>query len=224
MVCFAIVIVRNPDMNIGLAALAITLSLSFSKMLGWLVKVCCFTGMVGVGVCCLECLATGWVVVAAFVSRTHARTSAHTPSTLPVSRNTCLVQNISETEQSFNSVERILYYIENTSPEAPHHREDTKPPASWPEKATVDFRGVSMRYRPELPLVLKSIDANIRAGEKIGICGRTGSGKSSLVSLLYAGARCFGRLLSGVLGVGRSLACLVPARGHVLVTWLHKDM
>lgn len=49
----------------------------------------------------------------------------------------------------------------------------------------MSYRDVWMRYRPELPAVLKGVSFDIAAGEKIGICGRTGSGKSSLIVALF---------------------------------------
>lgn len=51
--------------------------------------------------------------------------------------------------------------------------------------ASIEFKNVSLRYNPESPLVLKNVSFLINAGEKIGIVGRTGSGKSSLVQILY---------------------------------------
>merc|ERR1712166_1419108 len=55
----------------------------------------------------------------------------------------------------------------------------------WPEKGKISFQNVSMRYRNGLPLVLKGMHLEIDSGEKVGICGRTGAGKSSImVSLL----------------------------------------
>ena len=55
----------------------------------------------------------------------------------------------------------------------------------WPWFGAVTFRSVSMRYRPGLPLVLRNVSFNVRAGDKVGIVGRTGSGKSSLLLLLF---------------------------------------
>ena len=54
----------------------------------------------------------------------------------------------------------------------------------WPQSGEVVFEHVNMRYRPGLPLVLKDININIHAGERVGIVGRTGSGKSTLTSCL----------------------------------------
>ncbi|KAH9120699.1 hypothetical protein AeMF1_007245, partial [Aphanomyces euteiches] len=61
----------------------------------------------------------------------------------------------------------------------------TEVPASWPEKGLIEFQNYSMRYREHLDLVLNDITFTVNGGEKIGICGRTGSGKSSLMSALF---------------------------------------
>jgi ABC-type multidrug transport system fused ATPase/permease subunit len=53
--------------------------------------------------------------------------------------------------------------------------------SEWPEKGQIVLRNLKMRYRPETPLVLKGLNVFISAGERIGVVGRTGSGKSSLL-------------------------------------------
>lgn len=62
---------------------------------------------------------------------------------------------------------------------------DVVPDAQWPAHGEIEFREFSMRYRAELPLVLDRVSVRIRAGEKVGIIGRTGSGKSSLMAALF---------------------------------------
>ncbi|KAI0819664.1 metal resistance protein YCF1 [Trametes gibbosa] len=94
-----------------------------------------------------------------------------------------LVRSASEVEQNIVSVERILHYIE-LPPEAPWEVPGTIP-EDWPAKGDVEFRQYSARYRPELDLVLKDLNVKIRGSEKIGIVGRTGSGKSSLLLSLF---------------------------------------
>ncbi|XP_054166201.1 ATP-binding cassette sub-family C member 2-like [Oppia nitens] len=56
---------------------------------------------------------------------------------------------------------------------------------NWPNSGRIEFHGYSARYRQGLELVLNEIDLHINSGEKIGIVGRTGSGKSSLVLALF---------------------------------------
>ncbi|KIK60287.1 hypothetical protein GYMLUDRAFT_73760 [Collybiopsis luxurians FD-317 M1] len=95
-----------------------------------------------------------------------------------------LVRTTSEVEQNIVSVERILHQTE-VPPEAPLELSDHPVPQSWPTSGAVEFRGYSTRYRPELDLVLKKIDLNIKPSEKIGVVGRTGAGKSSLLLALF---------------------------------------
>ena len=68
--------------------------------------------------------------------------------------------------------------------EAPHETPEHKPPPNWPQRGKIDFKEVSMRYRPGLPNVLHGISMAVRGGEKIGIVGRTGAGKSSITLAL----------------------------------------
>lgn len=82
-----------------------------------------------------------------------------------------------------NAVERVLTYV-SLPGEAPSVT-DKEPPASWPANGALSFLDVDMRYRDGLPLVLKQVSFEIEAGEKIGIVGRTGSGKTSLLQALF---------------------------------------
>jgi ATP-binding cassette subfamily C (CFTR/MRP) protein 1 len=69
--------------------------------------------------------------------------------------------------------------------EAAHESEPQHmPPAQWPAHGAVEFKDVTMAYRPGLPNVLHGISLQIQAGEKIGVVGRTGAGKSSLALCL----------------------------------------
>ncbi|XP_053563670.1 ATP-binding cassette sub-family C member 5 [Bombina bombina] len=95
------------------------------------------------------------------------------------------VRLATETEAKFTSVERINNYIKTLEPEAPLHIKENNPPKDWPQKGTIVFENVEMRYREKLPLVLKNVSFRIEPQEKIGIIGRTGSGKSSLGVALF---------------------------------------
>lgn len=59
------------------------------------------------------------------------------------------------------------------------------PPATWPQAGQVEFRNVVMRYRPGLEPVLRGVNVTIGAGMRVGVVGRTGSGKSSLLVALF---------------------------------------
>ncbi|XP_068124294.1 ATP-binding cassette sub-family C member 5-like isoform X2 [Hyperolius riggenbachi] len=95
------------------------------------------------------------------------------------------VRLVTETEARFTSVERINYYIENLDSEEPCDVSVRPPPKEWPQDGAITYENVEMRYRDGLPLVLKNISFSIKPQEKIGIVGRTGSGKSSLAMSLF---------------------------------------
>lgn len=92
-----------------------------------------------------------------------------------------------ELENYMNSVERISHYSSGNAVtlEAAHEMPDTKPPQQWPDKGAIEFKDVRLSYRPGLPDVLKGLSISVRAGERIGIVGRTGAGKSSLMTALF---------------------------------------
>jgi len=58
------------------------------------------------------------------------------------------------------------------------------PDQEWPQKGQITLKNLHMRYRHDTPLVLKGLDVTIQGGERIGVVGRTGSGKSSLLLCL----------------------------------------
>jgi ABC-type multidrug transport system fused ATPase/permease subunit len=94
------------------------------------------------------------------------------------------VRMIASIEAQMNSVERILFYTNKIMIEPPEYTDKDPSPDNWPSTGAIEFRDVSMRYR-DGPLVLKNVSMKIRPGERIGVCGRTGSGKSSLMIALF---------------------------------------
>lgn len=97
---------------------------------------------------------------------------------------TAVLRLASLAENSLNAVERVGTYIELPS-EAPPVIEDSRPPPGWPSSGVVKFEDVVLRYRPELPPVLHGISFIINGSEKVGIVGRTGAGKSSMLNALF---------------------------------------
>ncbi|XP_060602679.1 multidrug resistance-associated protein 1-like isoform X1 [Ruditapes philippinarum] len=93
-------------------------------------------------------------------------------------------QLLGELEMRVISIERVKEYTE-LQPESAWTIETSKPHADWPQNGSVEFRDYTTRYRDGLDLTLKGISCQIRAGEKIGIVGRTGAGKSSLALSLF---------------------------------------
>ncbi|KAI8357575.1 hypothetical protein B0O80DRAFT_291714 [Mortierella sp. GBAus27b] len=96
---------------------------------------------------------------------------------------TWLVRSYCDLQNQLVAVERIDEYA-NKNPEAPAET-DVKLPENWPQAGHVEFRNYSTRYREKLDLVIKNISFDVQPGEKVGICGRTGAGKSSLTLALF---------------------------------------
>eukprot|EP01125_Pyxidicula_operculata_P021279 TRINITY_DN812_c2_g1_i1.p1 TRINITY_DN812_c2_g1~~TRINITY_DN812_c2_g1_i1.p1 ORF type:complete len:1539 (-),score=311.37 TRINITY_DN812_c2_g1_i1:20-4636(-) len=94
-----------------------------------------------------------------------------------------LVRMSTTLENNMVAVERCLEY-QNLDTEAPPIILPG-PPKSWPTEGEIKFENVDFRYRPGLPLVLKRVSCTIHPREKIGIVGRTGAGKSSLMLALF---------------------------------------
>eukprot|EP00261_Vitis_vinifera_P014118 XP_003631374.1 PREDICTED: ABC transporter C family member 10 [Vitis vinifera] len=82
------------------------------------------------------------------------------------------------------SVERLEQFL-NIPSEAPDVMESNQPPLSWPAIGEVEIYDLKVKYRPNAPLVLQGISCKFGGGQKIGIVGRTGSGKTTLISTLF---------------------------------------
>ncbi|KAF2021110.1 ABC multidrug transporter-like protein [Aaosphaeria arxii CBS 175.79] len=96
-----------------------------------------------------------------------------------------VVRQLAEVQNGMNSMERLHEYATalETEREASEHTVETSP--SWPERGEIVLQDVQMRYRPELPLVLNHLNLHVHGGQKIGIVGRTGAGKSSITQVLF---------------------------------------
>ncbi|KAI1342933.1 ABC multidrug transporter-like protein [Xylariaceae sp. FL0016] len=93
------------------------------------------------------------------------------------------VRQMAEVENDMNNTERIHHYGTGLEQEAPLHIGQV--PSDWPQRGEIVFDHVQMRYRHGLPLVLKDITVHVRGGERLGVVGRTGAGKSSIMSTLF---------------------------------------
>ena len=103
-----------------------------------------------------------------------------------------MVRQLAEVENNMNSVERIVYYACDLEKEPPHEIPERKPVTSWPSQGKLEIKDAFLKYRPELPLVVKGLSMTVKGGEKIGIVGRWvaflfASCTVKLVSLLLLG-------------------------------------
>ncbi|XP_058478651.1 ATP-binding cassette sub-family C member 4-like [Solea solea] len=103
-----------------------------------------------------------------------------------------------EVENMMTSVERVVDYT-NLESEGPWEN-DKRPPPDWPKKGLITFDRVNFAYSSDGPLVLKDINLTFKPKEKIGVVGRTGAGKSSLVSAVFRLSEAEGNIyIDGVL-------------------------
>eukprot|EP00026_Physarum_polycephalum_P008133 Phypoly_transcript_08211.p1 GENE.Phypoly_transcript_08211~~Phypoly_transcript_08211.p1 ORF type:complete len:494 (+),score=50.90 Phypoly_transcript_08211:78-1484(+) len=127
------------------------------------------------------------------------------------------VRQLSQMEVNMNSVERILHYCSSV-PQETTVSSLPPPPDSWPASGTVVVSDLVVQYRPDLDPVLRGISCSIKSGEKIGVVGRTGAGKSTLTSAIFrmVDASAGSILIDGVniydvqLDVLRSALAIIP--------------
>ncbi|GAV90679.1 ABC_tran domain-containing protein/ABC_membrane domain-containing protein [Cephalotus follicularis] len=95
-----------------------------------------------------------------------------------------VIWNLCNVENKMISVERILQFS-NIPSEAPLVIEDCRPNPEWPTKGRIELENLHVQYTPALPMILKGITCTFPGEKKIGVVGRTGSGKSTLIQALF---------------------------------------
>lgn len=97
-----------------------------------------------------------------------------------------LLLSTSQLENEFNSVERLSVYCDQLQQEAPTLVETDPAPENWPSLGSINFNAISLSYpsRPDVA-ILKRLSFSVKAGEKVGVIGRTGSGKSTIMTALF---------------------------------------
>jgi ATP-binding cassette subfamily C (CFTR/MRP) protein 4 len=102
------------------------------------------------------------------------------------------IRQAAEVESLMVSVERVSAYskipmenLNDCNTDATTTAATPTIPADWPSKGNIQVVNLCLRYRPNLPLALQNINFNVSSGQVLGICGRSGSGKSSLMSSFF---------------------------------------
>ncbi|KAL1513745.1 hypothetical protein ABEB36_003115 [Hypothenemus hampei] len=113
------------------------------------------------------------------------------------------VRQSAEVSSTMTSVERVLQYtkLEEEGPWEPLPAD--RPPLDWPEKGRVTFNHAFLRYSSDSPPSIRDLNVEFMPGEKIGVVGRTGAGKSSLVATLFRLAEVEGQVLIDAIDTGK---------------------
>ncbi|KAI8430156.1 hypothetical protein MSG28_000538 [Choristoneura fumiferana] len=100
-----------------------------------------------------------------------------------------------EMENQMTSVERVLEYTKLPQEPALRSTPENRPLPDWPSEGRIDFDNLSLKYSPDGHYVLHRLQFNVQPREKIGIVGRTGAGKSSIIQALFRLAYLEGTIL-----------------------------
>lgn len=95
------------------------------------------------------------------------------------------IRQSSELENQMTSVERVLEYSCLDSERCIESPTQMTPAPTWPSDGKIEFKDIYLHYSPDDPPVLRELNFTIMPKEKIGIVGRTGAGKSSLIAALF---------------------------------------
>uniref|UniRef100_A0A8C7JAQ8 ATP-binding cassette, sub-family C (CFTR/MRP), member 9 n=1 Tax=Oncorhynchus kisutch TaxID=8019 RepID=A0A8C7JAQ8_ONCKI len=91
-----------------------------------------------------------------------------------------VVRNLADLEVQMAAVKKVNSFLSTESENYEGSMDTTQVPEDWPQHGEIKIQDLCVRYDPLLKPVLKHVNAYINPGQKVGICGRTGSGKSSL--------------------------------------------
>ncbi|XP_055326164.1 probable multidrug resistance-associated protein lethal(2)03659 [Sitodiplosis mosellana] len=113
-----------------------------------------------------------------------------------------LLRQIAELENQMTSVERVIEYAELPSEPPLDSDEKNAPPKDWPHYGNIEFKSLSLRYAEKNARTLLNLNFRINAKEKVGVVGRTGAGKSSIIQSLFRLAQNEGQILIDGIDVG----------------------
>ncbi len=142
------------------------------------------------------------------------------------------IRMFGDVHEKMASIKQVTYYGNCVKQEAPAVIQTNRPPADWPQKGHIQFQEVRLRYQEFGVDVLKNVTIEIKPKEKIGIVGRTGSGKSSLlISLLRIVELAGGRIVIDGLDVAkiglrdlRSRIAIIPQEPILFVGTIRENI
>ena len=163
----SIYLTRMGQLGPGSAGWGLTQALSITGLLSWAVR-------------CLTDLETNMMSVLRVKELTNVDAEE-------VSREDSLLEGPVIPREPANAGDALVPLLPNSSLQATLAPLDTEAllQSGWPWRGNIKFKNVSMRYNPTAPLVLRGVSLNVPAGSTLGVVGRTGSGKSSLLLTLF---------------------------------------
>ncbi|KAJ9596239.1 hypothetical protein L9F63_027138, partial [Diploptera punctata] len=120
-----------------------------------------------------------------------------------------------EVVNQMTSVERVLEYTKVEKESDLETQPIQKPPSDWPTMGMIEFDHMNLKYSQSDPPVLKDLNFKIKPAQKVGIVGRTGAGKSSLISALFRLARLEGKIKIDAVDTGT--VGLPHLRSHISI-------
>ncbi|KYM76972.1 hypothetical protein ALC53_12582 [Atta colombica] len=141
------------------------------------------------------------------------------------------IRQTAELESQLTSIERILEYSHLEEEPMIDSKPDAKPPDDWPTKGLVKFKNVNLKYNPRGVCILRDVSFIVMPKEKIGIVGRTGAGKSSVINALFRLACVEGEILIDDVSTGaialhdfRSKISIIPQEPFLFTGSLRQNL
>ncbi|KYN18976.1 hypothetical protein ALC57_08649 [Trachymyrmex cornetzi] len=141
------------------------------------------------------------------------------------------IRQTAELESQLTSIERILEYSHLEEEPMIESKPDAKPSDDWPTKGLVKFKNVNLKYNPRGACILRNVSFIVMPKEKIGIVGRTGAGKSSVINALFRLACVEGEILIDDISTGaialhdlRSKISIIPQEPFLFTGSLRQNL
>ena len=139
----------------------------------------------------LDLICTGYIIITTVLLTINLDNKTSSEVALSISQAILIsgqfqwgIRQWSELESQMTCVDRVHEYS-NLPQEINDEEQSRKPPENWPSQGRIIYKNVYLQYKQDDPPVLNDINFETESGEKIGIVGRTGAGKSSIIATLF---------------------------------------